>query len=214
MKIYYIPGLGADLRLFNPMLPQLPGKEILWPKLLGKNLEELAKQIIEINQIKESDLIIGFSFGAQIAKEIKHLIPNIKVVGISSVMNSDELTFSFKLYARFAQWIPNFIIKKLIFAFGIKHAAQNSRGLTKDDISLLKKQSLDLNMDFFKRTLNLCACWQNNKEVPMLKINGELDTVIPYDENKCDVVVKDAGHLITYTHATQLVAEIKKYAKV
>jgi pimeloyl-ACP methyl ester carboxylesterase len=214
MKIYYIPGLGADLRLFNPMLPQLPGKEILWPKVLGKSLEDLAKQIIEINQIKESDLIIGFSFGAQIAKEIKLLIPNIKVVGISSVMNSDELTFSFKLYARIAKWVPNFILKRLILAFGIKHATQNSRDLTKDDISLLKKQSLDLNMDFFKRTLNLCACWQNNKKAPILQINGEFDTVIPYDKNKCDVVVQEAGHLITYTHADVLVQEIKKYAKI
>lgn len=213
-NIYYIPGLGADIRLFEPMLPYLPGNEIKWPDDLGRNLEQLAKRIIEVNKIKKDDIIIGFSFGAQIAKEIKLQLDGIKAVSISSVYNSQELTTSFKFLTKIIQYIPNIILKLLLKVSGVAHASKYDSKLKAEHIKLLKEMNKDLDVIFFKKTAKLCANWKNNKAADILKINGENDFIIPYIPYKDSIILQDAGHLITYTHSELIVQEIKKYANI
>lgn len=213
-KTYYIPGLGADMRLFSNMLTLLPGDQVQWPKNLGNSLQELAKKIVDTHDFCSDDVVVGFSFGAQVAREIKAIKPTIKVVSLSSVTCSNELTLTFKLCANVCQFIPNLLLKKMIIHFGVGHASKNDTSLRDEELILLKLMAKDLNMNFFKETLKLCANWKEDIDVDTFCINGEYDTVVPYNKNKVDFILKNAGHLITYTHYEQIIEEIKNYAKV
>ena len=211
-NIFFIPGLGADVRLFFEMKKYLNGRSVEWPKELGNNLEDLADRILKTNKISGTDLIVGFSFGGQVGLEMKKLQPSLNVVTLSSVREANELTLQFKLVSKLAQYIPNMLLKTLIYFIGPIHAAKQSQ-ISADQKKLLREMAKDLDIDFFKQTLKLCGSWKSNSLKPDLQINGELDEVIPYRNYPDQVILKNAGHLITMTHAEIICREIENYAK-
>lgn len=212
-KVIYIPGLGADHRLFFDLEQCLPGDPIKWPNELGSNLSELASTLITLNNIQDNDLIIGFSFGGQIAKEIVLHNPKVKAVAISSVKHSDELTFRFKLYATLMKFLPESLLKFLLSKYGTNHASKDINYFDMRHFKLLRDMSHELEINFFKQTLKLCSQWKNNQKADVFYIHGENDIVIPFNRESAGLIIPRAGHLLVYTHPKELSEEIMQYAK-
>ena len=212
-KVIYIPGLGADHRLFVDLAECLPGLAIKWPKKLDKNLNQLAKSFIQINEIQDNDLIIGFSFGGQIAKEILEINPKVKAVALSSVKHSKELSLQFKIFAFLLRLMPERLLKLLLTKYGTKHASKDINYIDQRHFELLERMSKELDISFFKETLKLCAGWKNNNETDIYYIHGENDIVIPYSKDSANLIIPRAGHLFVYTHPKELSQEIMQYAK-
>lgn len=209
-RTFYIPGLGADSRLFSKLIPLLGGTCICWPSELGSDLNQLAENIVAVNGIQSGDVIIGFSFGGQLALEIKSLLPDIKAVQISSIKESTELTWSFKLLAAIVQIVPNFIIKPALVYLGPNHAASGNP-LSDSDLNDLKEMAKSCDIDFFKKTALLCSRWRNTSALESLQINGSKDDIIPFTRRTSQIIFEGAGHLLTFTHPNQIANEVKKY---
>ena len=210
-KVYYIPGLGADFSMFSLLVERFPGSPIKWPNHLGSDLKTLAQKIIETNTIQDSDIVIGFSFGGQIAKEIKSLKPGVFSVAIASVRHSKELTLQFKKSTQLLGLIPDFLLKNVLLDAGIKHATKNTPGISKEHKSMLADMVKDLDLEFFRKTVKLCAEWDNNETMDVYHIHGSLDTVIPYERESVDALINGAGHLLTFTHPDEIHQQIESY---
>ena len=92
-KIYLIPGLGADGRMYMPQLKVLPNAVILEHQkpLKGETLVQYAKRLSAQVDTSEPFILIGTSLGGIIAIEMARIIHPDKVILISSVKHRGEM---------------------------------------------------------------------------------------------------------------------------
>ncbi|MEN8444017.1 MAG: alpha/beta hydrolase [Cyanobacteria bacterium J06555_13] len=99
-KIYFVSGLGADERIFQWLrYDGFQPVHIQWraPER-GEPIEGYAKRLSE--QIEEDNpVIVGLSFGGMIAIEIAKQMNTQKIVLLSSVKETSEIPFYFKIFS-------------------------------------------------------------------------------------------------------------------
>lgn len=91
MRIFFIPGFGEDVSIFDKIQVSVPGEKVFidnWSLLRELNQKGLtvlvyAKYITERFQIKKEDVVIGHSMGGWIALYIKQL-SQCRIVQIAS----------------------------------------------------------------------------------------------------------------------------------
>ena len=99
MKAYFIPGLGADCRVFKNI--KLPDSfirinlEWIHP-VEEESLESYALRMGEKIDASEPFILIGLSFGGMLAIEISKIKPPVELVLISTIHISDELPILYK----------------------------------------------------------------------------------------------------------------------
>ena len=102
-KVYFIPGLGADKRVFNFLdLSFCEPIFIDWIKpSVAETLTSYAQRLFETIQ-DEKACIVGVSFGGMLATEIAKVHPDTKVIIISSAKTFLEIPG----YLRFWRRLP------------------------------------------------------------------------------------------------------------
>jgi pimeloyl-ACP methyl ester carboxylesterase len=92
-KIYLIPGLGADGRMYEPQVKVLSNTVVLEHQkpLKGETLKEYAGRLSEKIDKSEPFVLVGTSLGGIISMEIARIIQPEKVILISSVKHRGEL---------------------------------------------------------------------------------------------------------------------------
>lgn len=211
-NIIFLPGIGADKRLFTHLQKKLGGSVISWPDHTGcKSIKDFAQKCIIEREIKPNDILIGFSFGAMVAKEIKEKLDDNRsstLFMISSCKNKYALDENFIKRAKYISKIPNFIFKFLITYIGPSFTTKSKA--EKKYLNLLKDMAKKADIDFLKWTIKVSANWSNKSEINSIKIHGEFDEIIPYSKNDADIIIKDAHHLITLTHSEQILKIIQR----
>jgi hypothetical protein len=102
------------------------------------------------------------------------------------------------------------MIRPILEHFGPHHAA-GENPIDDSDFSELKEMARSCDIDFFKKTALLCSRWQNTSALESLQINGSKDMIIPFKRRSSQIILEDAGHLLTFTHPNQIANEVKKY---
>ena len=103
MTLYLLPGLGADARLFAPLLPHLPATvraqvlEWLPPAAPDEPLAAYAARLAAPIAPAEACWVAGVSFGGLVALEIGRLRPRARIIQISSLSAAELLPAQFKL---------------------------------------------------------------------------------------------------------------------
>ena len=97
-KVYLIPGLGADTRIYKYI--DLKGHEAInvnWiePEKID-TLSSYAQKLIDHYHILPQSIVIGNSLGGMIAIEIAKRVELDKVILISSIKTAAEAPISFK----------------------------------------------------------------------------------------------------------------------
>ncbi|MCY7421377.1 MAG: alpha/beta hydrolase [Chitinophagaceae bacterium] len=98
MRIIFIPGLGEDEKVFDPVLPLIEGEKLVlntWhlhgDTLRGKiNAIDMATELIGRYNITPNDLVIGHSMGGLIALYIKQLT-GCKIIQVASFTSHDRV---------------------------------------------------------------------------------------------------------------------------
>lgn len=221
-SIYYLPGLGADERLFSLLHKELPGKSVVWPTHQGcEDIYAFAKECLRNWNLPQDACLVGFSFGGMVAKTIFQIGHNenlfskdARLVMISSCRTKHALDPLFVKRASMLKYIPNFLLR-----FGLVHIGpQFVAGQDKEaqqHLPLLQQMAKETDLGFFRWATQVCAEWQLEESqiegVKCLQIHGENDKVIPYPTEDPDLILKGAGHLITLTRTRKVTDTIKNF---
>lgn len=205
VKIYLIPGLGADTRIYNNIdIPDeyevIPVDWIIPHKT--DTLSTYAQKLIHQYNIVKNSIIIGNSLGGMIAVEMAKLIPVKKLILISSIKTSDEAPGYFSFFR--AVPINKIIPGKLVTHLGLLvkpvfgHMSDADAWLFND---MLKKTP----PAFIEWAMDAALHWKNNVVPPNLyHITGDKDRVFPHKNIKNAGIVKGGTHIMIFDKAKEI----------
>jgi pimeloyl-ACP methyl ester carboxylesterase len=215
--LVFIPGLGADERMFNFInLNGCTKQFIKWVKPeKNASFNTYLLKIKEQIKIGEPIILIGVSLGGIVAMELRELIPVEKTIIISSVKTKAEVPFFFKL-------IRLLRINKIISPTLMKKSALLIKPFIADTsnekaMQLFKAMLYDTDNEFIKRSIQFVLDWKRSSyhNENLIHIHGTKDLVFPLKNiNHCDFKIRGGAHDMIMSKPQEinkiLIAEIFK----
>ena len=204
MKVYFIPGLGADRRIFNHT--KLPyGYEPVfmdWKKPdENDTLEDYARRMAaEINE-GEPFVLVGLSMGGMIATEISKFMKPEKLILLSSAGTRKELPAYFNFVHKYNlhRYIPAkaFTSASLIKRFFTVETAE--------DKALLREIIRDTDPAFVQWALGAILNWKN-ETLPehCYHIHGDRDEILPLKYTHATHIIPKGTHMMVLTRAGEV----------
>ena len=208
MRLYCLPGLGADHRVFQFL--NISEAEIIPLHWLKPQKQESLKQyaVRMASQIDDEEFyLLGLSFGGIVAREMCFARKPIKLLLVSSPDSRKsfprfiQLSISLRLEV-FASFRPfyslNWITK---WMFGPK---------SKESQKLLHQILKDTDPSFARWSLKTIRNWKAaSPDVPTSRIIGERDRLVDFSETESQIV-RDASHFMIVDEAETLSSWISK----
>jgi pimeloyl-ACP methyl ester carboxylesterase len=188
MKLFLLPGLGVDERLFKPQrdLP-VPFTVPAWPPIHSTDsMEDYAGRLAD--EIGSCDAIGGVSFGGMMAQVLAARVGARLVIGIATARHGRHIPGTI----RFATAIANLAKGRnldLLGALPDRYRARVTELIQAARIDVVREGS------------RMVATWKGAKPpCPVRLIHGDRDLLIRSSVVKPDRVVRGGGHLINLTH--------------
>ncbi|MBP6732402.1 MAG: alpha/beta hydrolase [Chitinophagales bacterium] len=206
MQIYFIPGLGADRRMYYHQLKLFPQAIVLehLPAVKGESLPAYAKRVAALIDSSSPFILVGTSLGGMISMEISRILKPEKLILISSVKNRSELPgfirsmkylnlhrlFSGKTYQRL-----NKIAARRLDSRSDSEAAQ-----------LIKAMMLDMQPEFIEWAINAVINWHPpiDYRADVVHIHGSNDLLFPIRKIKNSIVINNGTHIMNITMSKEV----------
>ncbi|MBN8668191.1 MAG: alpha/beta hydrolase [Chitinophagales bacterium] len=204
MKVYFIPGLGADRRVFkNITLPA--GYEpvyVDWLKPLeGESLAAYAERVHKGLNPQIPYILVGLSMGGMIASEIAQKHPPALLVLISSIPCSSHLPGYYRKAAALK-------LQKLIPISLFKSMAVMKRFFTTEtpeDKKMLKAMIRDVDPKFIYWSLEAILGWKMEEPFPdRVHIHGTRDELLPVKYTQPTHRIEKGGHLLVMNRGEEV----------
>lgn len=206
MKIYLIPGLGYDCRIFERLdLGALATQCIPWiePRE-GESIQEYAQRLFA-GVGEEEVVLIGHSFGAVVAQEFAMLQRVDKIILLSSIQSSEELPFSFKMIN--ALGLHRMFTKEWSIRT-VKYWGKNHGFASAADQELFKSMVGQHSNHYLQWALQALSSWQSPQIPPptqLVQIHGTADKTFPISKIKqADVTIEGGSHIMVYLQAPRI----------
>jgi pimeloyl-ACP methyl ester carboxylesterase len=213
-RLVLFSGMGGDSRLFRSI--RIPEAEIVTPDHTepapGERLTQYASRIADGLTIQPADIVGGASFGGMIAGEIARQRPVAGLILLGSCLQPSRLPWSYRWVDRVGRFIPDFVL-------GLRSWRPLVRWrfapLTRDAETCLIEMAVDYPTARIRAFGRMVMGWSgvDNVSCPVLSIHGNCDRVIPLKCVKRDLILKDAGHAFTLTHADQTNSAIREFLR-
>lgn len=204
MNIYFIPGLGADKKVFrNIRVPDgYKAYYLDWiPHGKHEKLENYSYRLAEHIDTSQPFVVVGLSFGGMLAAEIVNKYSSGKMILISSVPAPKYLPF----YFRFAGKIG---LDRLLPISLLKWAALMKRlftAETPEQKAYLKKMIREVDASFIKWGLHAIVNWKGGiNGQQYIHIHGSGDELLPARFCKPTHIIKGGGHLMVLTRSEEI----------
>jgi pimeloyl-ACP methyl ester carboxylesterase len=212
MKIFLIPGLGADTKIYNNI--DLQDHDVVCVNWIiphkTDTLSTYAHKLIYQYDILNKSIIIGNSLGGMIAVEIAKLIEVDKCILISSIKTAYEAPAYFKALRVFPFYraIPGKVFTSAFMESLIKPFFGH---MNADDAWLFKDMLRKSNPVFLKWAMKAILKW-DNKVIPknVFQITGDKDSVFNYRKIKNAQIVKGGTHVMIFERAKDVTKWLKK----
>ena len=211
MKVYLIPGLGFDNRIFEKLeLNEIKFEFLNWiePEK-DERIENYAKRFSKrITENPKEIILIGHSFGGIIAQEIAKIRPVQKIILVSSIKSRRELPFHFRIVKPLQ---IHKLFSKELTAKTIKYWGNNHDYETSEEQALVTDMVNNQSNYYLQWALKQLSIWKtpNSKlDTKIFQIHGELDKTFPVKLiNQPFKVIPKAGHFMVFKKA-ELINEI------
>ncbi|MEO7212395.1 alpha/beta hydrolase [Mucilaginibacter sp.] len=205
-KVFLIPGLGADTRLYkNIVLPEVFERLLVdWiaPDTLD-TLTTYAQKLVKQYNIQSGDIAIGDSLGGMIAVEIAKQVKLQKVILISSIKTADEAPWYFKLFQKVPVYkpIPASIMTKV--GFMVKPVFGN---MSTEDLTIFQSMLANSSPVFLKWAMHAVLYFNNMEPISNLfHIIGDKDQVFPWKKIKDPTaIIKGGTHIMVFDRAGEI----------
>lgn len=213
MNIYFIPGIGADKKIFKHVRVPAGCKPVYleWiTPLVDESLRDYAYRLAENIDITKPFIVVGLSFGGMLGAEIIERYRNGKLVLISSVLSAEKLPSYYKVAGRLR-------MHRLIPVSLLKSASLMKRlftAETPEQKAYLKKTIREIDNSFIKWALNAVVTWNGKiSDVPYVHIHGSNDFILPVRFCNPTHVIKGAGHLMILTKTNEINKILEEYIR-
>jgi pimeloyl-ACP methyl ester carboxylesterase len=209
-RIFLIPGLGADERIYQHI--DLTGHDLVHIKWVepdkGDTLSSYAQKLIKHYSITPQSIVIGNSLGGMLAIEIAKKLELNKTILISSIKTAKEAPRSFKWYRSIPMYL--LIPKKWLSSMGFLILAAMGK-MSKRHQELFLGMLKSTSPKFIKWALGAIVHW-NNQIIPknVYHITGEKDKIFPYKKIKNATIVKGGTHIMILNKAKQINSWLKE----
>lgn len=210
-KIYCIPGLGLDDRLFQKL--KIPNAELHflnWKKpLIDENIHAYAKRMAEEIPDDENICLLGVSLGGIMSIEIAQFRKVKKLILISTVKNQDEMP-------KYMSWLDKLPKSSQTAArFGIDASIALKPFYDNADKignKLFHDMIKGADIEFINWGIHQIAKWKFKKEiqVPFIHIHGTNDLIFPIKNIDQAVTIKNGTHFMVYNQAEKISSIIEK----
>lgn len=204
MKIYLIPGLGFDNRIFrNLNIEKHEVNYLNWiDPIENDTIQSYAKRLSENINNEESNVLIGHSFGGIICQEIAVFKSIKKTILISSIKHRNENPFYFKLMNT-----TNLhkLFSKSLTAKTIKYWGSNYDYETNEEKELVIDMVNGHTDHYLQWALKQLSIWKkpdNSTNKNIIQIHGDLDKTFPVNliQNP-NYIIKNSGHFMIYKNS-------------
>jgi pimeloyl-ACP methyl ester carboxylesterase len=197
-KWFILPGMGATSAMYESLRPEIDFEVnfIDWPEYKGeKTYVEVAKRLIEENDISDGDIIGGSSLGGMVALEIAQILRPKTTVLLGSAVNNREVQSALSLLSPLAAVTPISLIQFLVG----KHDSLLTKMFSNSDPGFIRAMCLHL------------PSWPgySGPKENILRLHGRKDHVIPCPATGAEIV-EGAGHLLAMTHPEETGQFLKK----
>jgi pimeloyl-ACP methyl ester carboxylesterase len=213
-RIFLIPGLGADCRIYNRIdLDGYDVTDINWVTPASSDtLITYAQKLIDQHHIVVGSIIIGNSLGGMIAVEIGKIITCEKIILISSIRTMEEAPgyFSFFRSIPVYKLVPEKALPSLDYLLDLFFGELN-----KDEKVLFKDMLKKWSPEFLAWAVNAVLKW-DNKIIPenTWLIAGDKDLVFPYKHSRDAIIVHGGTHIMIVDKAAQISRLLKQILNV
>jgi pimeloyl-ACP methyl ester carboxylesterase len=211
MNIYFIPGLGADKRIFrNIKVPEGCHPFYLdWIKpWKNESLQSYSYRLAEKMETTKPFVIVGLSFGGMLAAEIVNKYPLGRMIILSSIACSNDLPFYYRAAG-------NIYLHKLVPISLLKSASLMKRIFTAETAeqkAYLKRVIREVDSSFVRWGLNAIIKWRGRiTNSSYVHIHGSRDAVLPVRFCRPTHVIKGGGHLMILTREREINEIIKTF---
>jgi pimeloyl-ACP methyl ester carboxylesterase len=204
MKVYFIPGIAADSRLFEHIrLPE--GFEAVflnWIKpLRGELLRAYASRLAEGIEPSEPFAVVGVSLGGIVASEISTMHNPHSTIIIGSIPVSTQLPGHYR-------WVRKFKIQKIVPGQFYQIAAVIKNYFTRapaNDKKMVIRMILDSDPAFIRWGIDAVLKW-DNKQMPknLVHVHGTRDEVFPYSNTSPTHTIPKGVHMLILTHTEEI----------
>ncbi|MFT4024089.1 MAG: alpha/beta hydrolase [Flavihumibacter sp.] len=204
MNVYFIPGLGADKRVFRHIALDKGLNMICLDWIDPEPHESLPHYALRLAaEIDTSRLwaLVGLSFGGMLAAEISAQLHPQKTVLISSIPSPQQLPPYFKAVAplHLQNILPVGLFKQASVAKRVFTTE------TAEDKALLRQIIDDSDPAFIRWALGAILGWKSSRQpAPVVHIHGDSDFLLPARYVKPTHLIKNAGHLLVMNHAGEV----------
>ncbi|MFK8046054.1 MAG: lipase family alpha/beta hydrolase [Crocinitomicaceae bacterium] len=219
MKVYLIPGLGFDHRIFERLeLNKIDFEYLNWidPKK-NETIKDYAIRFSDrIDDKLKEIVLVGHSLGGIIAQEIAAIKSVRKIILISCIKSRKELPLHFRIVKPLR--IHKFFSKKLT-AKTIKYWGKNHDYETPEEQELVVDMVSKQSNNYLRWALKQLSVWKKpevDSGTKIFQINGGLDKTFPLKLIvQPNEIVKNGGHFMVYKHSkiisTLIVKEIASF---
>jgi pimeloyl-ACP methyl ester carboxylesterase len=206
--------MGGDSRLFR--LIRIPEVESVTPDHIepayGEALTQYASRIADRLNIQAADVVGGVSFGGMLAAEIARQRPVAGLILLGSCLRPARLPWSYRWLEMLGPFIPDFVL-------GLRSWRPLVRWrfapLSRDAETCLIEMAASYPTAQIRAFARMVISWAgiDNVACPVLSVHGDYDRIIPLKCAEPDVILKDAGHAFTLTHADDTVSAIREFLR-
>lgn len=210
-----LPGLGADPRLFEPQrgaFPALFSPEWLVPRD-HESLSSYAARMAAVIRARVpagAEMVLGgVSFGGMLAAEMSAILRPRTLVLIGSALSPREIAPGMRVAATLGRFVPHAMgerSKKLGRVF-IRQLGPMGR----KDREFLETMIDAVPFSFLRWAGGAIFGWRGaSPACAMVRIHGDKDRIIPLPAAGVDVVLKNAGHVPSVSHADEVNGVLRK----
>lgn len=208
MKIFLIPGLGYNHRIFENLKFPLPQVEIInWiePEI-NEEIHDYARRFFKpFENLDDEIILIGHSMGGMMAQEIANFKTIKKIILISSIKSRKEMPWFFKVIkplclSRF--FSKEFSIKTVKF-WGANHGFE-----TPNEIELFKSMVGAQSNNYLQWALSTLSIWHEPSfpnTTELIQIHGTNDKTFPFKLiDNPQYVIEKGSHVLVYKQGKRI----------